>query len=146
MSTNFGKGYDSNAMEFIAISSSEMEVRLAWLLNVQLRLNMGRVEDLEMPHINGGTSKHCRFKFYSDAEKLEVNLFENKSPDGVLIPEWAKWDFIMKLDHERESMVAEWLPKIKSIPGVAAAIDIDLTKTKTLERLIQASFQPFESR
>ena len=143
MSNAFGKGYDSNAMEYIAISSSEMEVRLAWLLNVQLRLYMSRVQDLEMMQANGSISKHCRFKFYSDEEKLEVNLLENKSPDGFLVPEWSKWDFIMKLDHERGAIAQDWIPRIKSIPGVAAAIDIDLTKTKTLERLIQACFQPF---
>lgn len=146
MSTIFGKGYDSNAMEFIAISSSEMEVRLAWLLNVHLRLDMQRVQDLEMVQANGNISMHCRFKFYSDEEKMEVNLFENKSPDGILIPEWAKWDYIMKLDHERGEIAPDWIPRIKGIPGVAAAIDIDLTKTKTLERLIQACFQTYDRK
>lgn len=75
---------------------------------------------------------------------MEVNLFENKSPGGVMIPEWAKWDFILKLDHEREPLIPLWIPKLKTIPGIAAAIDIDLSKTKTLERLIQACFQTFE--
>lgn len=144
MSNIFGKAYDTNAMEFIAISTSEMEVRLAWLLNRNLHLEMDRVADLEMMQPNGSVSNHCRFKFYSEEDKLEVNLFENKSPGGVMISEWAKWDFILKLDHEREPLIPLWIPKLKAIPGIAAAIDIDLSKTKTLERLIQACFQTFE--
>ncbi|MEY2938816.1 MAG: hypothetical protein RL062_1405 [Bacteroidota bacterium] len=144
MSNIFGKAYDTNAMEFIAISSSEMEVRVAWMLNNNLHLEMNRIADLEMTQPNGTITQHCRFKFYSEEDKLEVNLFENKSPGGVMIPEWAKWDFILKLDHEREPLIPVWIPKLKAMPGIAAAIDIDLSKTKTLERLIQACFQTFE--
>ena len=146
MNVNFGKAYDENAMEFIAISTSEMEVRLAWLLNVHLKLDLARAKDVEVEHKENEFSSLWRFQYYSEEEKLEVNLFENKSPYGTLIPEWSKWDFILKLDHERESLAPLWVNKIKAIPGVAAALQIELTKVKTLEKLIQACLEPIERR
>jgi hypothetical protein len=139
-------GYDGASMEFIVISSSEMEVRLAWLLNTHLKLDLSRIDDIKVPQRDQQYSYHTRFIFNSDEEKMEVNLFENKSPNGPLIPDWARWDFILKLDHEREPIAPLWVPKIKAIPGVAAALDIELTKIKTLERLIQACFPQTDRR
>ena len=146
MSFNFGKGYDENAMEFIAISTAEMEVRLAWLLNVHFRLSLARVEDVLVEQRPNDFSSHWRFQYYSDEEKLGVNLFENKSPYGALIPEWGKWDFILKLDHEREPLAPLWVNKIKTIPGIAAALEIEFSKIKTVERLIQACLLPSETK
>jgi hypothetical protein len=98
------------------------------------------VQDIKVSQRDKDFSHHTRFMFNSDEEKMEVNLFENKSPYGPLIPDWARWDYILKLDHEREPIAPLWVPKIKAIPGVAAALEIELTKIKTLERLIQACF------
>ncbi|MEN9332863.1 MAG: hypothetical protein RLY35_43 [Bacteroidota bacterium] len=139
-------GYDGASMEFIVISSSEMEVRLAWLLNTHLKLDLCRIDDIKVPQRDKEFSYHTRFIFNSDEEKMEVNLFENKSPNGPLIPDWARWDYILKLDHEREPIAPLWVPKIKTIPGVAAALEIELTKIKTLERLIQACFPQTDRR
>jgi hypothetical protein len=146
MNVNFGKAYDENSMEFIAISTSEMEVRLAWLLNVHLRLDLVRVKDVVIEQKNQYQSVHWRFQYFSEEEKFEVNLFENKSADGPLISEWAKWDFILKLDHERERLAPKWVDKIKTIPGISAALEIEITKVKTIEKLIQACLQPIERK
>ena len=146
MSTLDEMGYSESAMEFIVISSSEMEVRLAWLLNTHLKLDLCRVQDIKVTQRDSDFSQHTRFMFTSDEEKMEVNLFENKSPYGPLIPDWSRWDYILKLDHEREPIAPLWVPKIKAIPGVAAALEIELTKIKTLERLIQACFPQTDRR
>jgi hypothetical protein len=146
MSLQFGKAYDENAMEFIVISTSEMEVRLAWLLNTHFKLSLARVQNVLVEQRPQDFSQHWHFQYYSDEEKLEVNLFENKSPFGALIPEWGKWDFILKLDHEREPLAPTWVNRIKAIPGIAAALEIEISKIKTVERLIQACLQPIDKR
>jgi hypothetical protein len=141
MSTLDEMGYNESVMEFIVISSSEMEVRLAWLLNTHMKWDLCRVPDIKVAQRGSEFSQHARFMFYSDEDKMEVNLFENKSTYGPLVADWARWDYIIKVDHEREPIAPSWLPKIKSISGVAAALDIELTKVKSLEKLIQACFQ-----
>jgi hypothetical protein len=146
MNINFGKPYDENSMEFIAISSAEMEVRLAWLLNVHLCLDLVRVKDVVIEQKQSIFSSHWRFQYFSEEDKFEVNLFENKSADGPLIAEWSKWDYILKLDHERERLAPIWVDRIKTIPGISAALEIEIKKVKTIEKLIQACLQPIHRK
>jgi hypothetical protein len=93
---------------------------------------------LEITQRNGTQSNHVRFHAYSHTEKVEVSVFENKSENGLMVPEWGQWDYVLKLDHNREGVGKEWLAVLKSIPGIAAVMRMENVKLKSIDQVNSA--------
>jgi hypothetical protein len=102
-----------------------------------LGLSFNRVTDFEVPG-QGDESLHFPFLIYEDEDlKNQFCLVGNHHPQGKLVPALRQVDFFLMaknpLDH---IMLSSILQKIRNIPQVLAAYEIDTRRTKDIDLLL----------
>jgi len=129
-------GFDSD-INLIGISCHLKSYRLSFAMDSSLGLSFNRVSDFVIPG-QADESLHFPFLIYEDDElKNQFCLVGNHHPQGKLVPALRQVDFFLMaknpLDHLLLNSV---LKKIRNIPQVLAAYEIDTRKTKDIDLLL----------
>lgn len=123
---------------FVAgISSHENDYRLSWALNQHLCIKLTRAENVAV------TTKLKEQQVFSlftctDPETLfTYNLVSNRCDNGFLVEEHRNIDFLLQVHgHISEILRNELIEKIKSIPVVNTAFEIDINLLKSKQKLL----------
>jgi hypothetical protein len=129
-------GFDSD-INLIGISCHLKSYRLSFAMDISLGLSFNRVTDFVIPG-QGDESLHFPFLIYEDEElKNQFCLVGNHHPQGKLVPALRQVDYFLMaknpLDHILLNSV---LQKIRNIPQVLAAYEIDTSRTKDIDLLL----------
>lgn len=137
----------------IGIHSILEDYRMAYFLNKNLKLNLGRFnKNLDFP------SKNCSFSFYiyedeatfttwsliankyvfvDHVSSLNNNLFKEETKTSFLIPERNKVDYFIKINREiSENNLQNILKTINNTPRVITSYTLDPYDLKSKENLI----------
>lgn len=121
----------------IAISCSENLLKMAWNINKQLEINLKEFET----SLHSKEKPEILFPVFCDHDSSEVlyyNLIANKSSNNLLVKELANIDYILEISGEfKKTDIALVIKKIKQIPGVVAAIEVNAEKIKRKSPFIQ---------
>lgn len=118
----------------IAISCFEWEYRLAWLINKAIDTDLVRVDDLEMTNKDSQSSHPVYVGSHFDGEAT-LTLIKNREEDGILMPELAQIDFLLKAENYQDSE-EDLMASLRKIPQIQAAFLIDVNQLKHKEYLI----------
>lgn len=120
--------------ELIGVSSHEKDYRLAWALNRAMNWSLQRVEDIELDQ-KTGVSMHAQFQFTHPVEGHIYTLIDNKTENGLLIPELAGFDYLIKVDQSAEVMDDDFYKSLRKTPFILAVYPVDLSKIKSKQNL-----------
>jgi len=118
--------------ELIGINSREKDFRLAWFLNKDMKWSLERTD----PHIletKDQKSEHELFKFVSEENHYTVHLISNRSLQGVLIPEYAQIEYLLKVEGRED--IEELVKQIRKINNVLAAFHLSQDSLKHVSHL-----------
>ena len=113
---------DKSPLGLIGILSDESDLKLSWLINKNIQVNLTRDEDLNW--LSRELPNSLSFPIYSDPEsKLgPVRLLKNRTLEGLWIKGYKQVDYlflIMKENSQEEfNNLREKLQKISGIRGV----------------------------
>jgi hypothetical protein len=88
------------------------------------------------PHIletKDQKSEHELFKFVSEENHYTVHLISNRSLQGVLIPEYAQIEYLLKVEGRED--IEELVKQIRKINNVLAAFHLSQDSLKHVSHL-----------
>ncbi len=120
--------------QLIAISCFEKDFRLCWNINHALGLELSREEDFILPQ-KEGNSVHSIFRCSSENDLTLFSLVKNRSEFGVILPEYAQVDYLLKIeDYPYDDY--QFANEIRKIDVVNTAFMIEASKLKSKDNLI----------
>jgi len=124
--------------KLIGISCHEKDYRVTWGLNKYLDIALQRKdEDIEVIIKKSNRySHHSAYSFYDKELDNDYSLLTNRSSMGYLIPEKVQADYLLMITDNYPIIMTEVLKKIREIPFVLTAFDIDVYSLKSKENLI----------
>lgn len=124
-------------ISLIGISCHLKSYRLSFAMDHSLGLSFRRVDDFEIPGHDDNVLRYP-FLMYEDNElKNQFCLIQNHHPQGKLVPALKQVDFfLMARDPLEQALVSGILKKIKSIPQVLTAYEIDPARTRDVDALL----------
>jgi len=126
--------------ELLGIVSPIRDYRMAWLVNMELELNLVKADDLELEFLS--------------AEKLEISQYFLSLPHGFiqllknkalnsseqlayLIPELKNLDYFLLVQDETDQLeLSNFMEKLSQNPLVQSIVRIDISKLKSKENLL----------
>jgi len=126
---------DDYEFDVIGISSHEKPYRLAWSLNRGMNWMMSRREDLTVPQRNA-VSGHAQFRYNHPNDTSVITLIDNKTSEGLFLPELSQFDFILKLENMRFGCDDHMLKKLRNCAFVITAFPLQIEKLKSKQNLI----------
>lgn len=122
----------------IGISCHEKDYRVCWGVNNALNLFLSRKdEDLEVAIKKSNRfSSHSLYTYTDEDTENDFSLLTNRSTMGYLVPEQSQADFLLLVKESYPIDFAEMKAKIKSIPFVLTAFEIDIHLLNSKENLI----------
>ena len=121
--------------ELIGLSSHEKDYRLVWSLNKHMQWNLARAEDVLL-ETKGQHSRHSRFEYRQLNDMLHFTLLDNKTPEGLLMPELAQFDFLLKIEDPASNLDDDFYRKLRKTPFLLAAFPLEVNKLKNRHHLI----------
>lgn len=147
--------------KLIGISSHEKDYRLCWLLNNELKIDLEKIESLEIKNKKEKTpSFYSSYCFVDDVNLLEYTILANASENKIavavennlfgddedlnalsksewLVPEYKQMNYFLLIKGElTEDQEEILLAKIKNSSIVQTAIFIDVDNLKSKDNLI----------
>ena len=126
-----------NDTSLIGISCHMKSYRLSFAMDYSLGLSFSRVADFEIP---GQDEEYLQYPFLmvEDEElKNQFCLVGNHHPQGKLVPALRQVDFFLMAKNPLEqSIMVGIIRKIRNIPQVIAAYEIDTAGTKDMDVLV----------
>jgi hypothetical protein len=126
---------DNFDFELIGISSHEKDYRLAWALNKRMGWRMIRKTDIELIGKKLMTV-HAQFSYVHPQDQTVITLIDNKTPEGLFLPEVTQFDYVLKIESPREDCDDAFFRKIRSTPFVLTAYPIEIQKLKSKHNLL----------
>ena len=122
----------------IAITSSLKDYRLCHYVNKALDVDFVRIGELGgSADNNEGDPVFNRYAYFPSESETEFYLICNKGTEGFLIPEMNRVDyFLMVKNFIDEEDLAFWLSRIKKLPEVIAAVEVEPKRLKSKENLL----------
>lgn len=151
--------FDEIDYHLIAIHTLLEDYRLAYFINKNLPIILGKSDDEVQINVKEGETKFSRY-YYHDAENgISWNLVQNKneviqhnkgnaenlfsdiideiSTKVYLLPEFKKADYFLKIDNIEDSIdVEELRTKLKTIENISTAYSVDIEQIKSKNNLI----------
>ena len=125
--------YDFN---LIGISCHTKDYRLCWEINKSLKIDLIRVEDLEISK-KGEANSFSFYEFIDEENYIEYFLINNISNNGYLIAEQKKVDFFLMLKgNTSTNQVKDFIAKINSLSLVLTSFSIDPNQLKSKQNLL----------
>lgn len=121
--------------DLVGISSREKEFRMAWLLNREFEWQLELSEPIDL--MNGNQkSSHDMYVYTSEVNHFVIRLLTNRSVNGVLLPEFAHMEFLLKIQGAEPGQIQEWIKRIRGINDVLGAFALSNESIRNIEHLI----------
>lgn len=126
-------------MTIIGISCHLKYYRISFILNNILGFNLARIHDLEMPvSLDQEMISYPVLEYHDPDMKNHYSLVSNHHPQQKLLPALRQVDYFLIAANELdEKQKNEFLGRIRAIPQIAAALEIDPSKTKDMNTLLE---------
>lgn len=83
-----------------------------------------------------GVSRHSRFQFNHAEDFIVFNLLTNRVETGFLLPEWNRFDFLLKVDGIPVNQMESLLTRLRRVPALLAALSLPAGKLRNKQRVI----------
>ncbi len=123
------------SFDLIGLSSHERDYRLAWALNRNMGWRLIRLEDLICEN-KKGISTHPHFRYMNWLDQTEITLIDNKTQEGLFLPELSQFDYVLKVENSRDELDDSFFRKLKRTPFLMTAFQIDVEKLKSKRNLL----------
>jgi len=122
----------------IAVTTSQKDYRICYLINKYLNLNFVKSADLEIDISEVlPPAFFSLYRYNSDDTETDYYFIANKGSEGYLVPEMSKVDFFLMIkNHIDEIDIDKMISALNKIPEVVAAAKIDPKKIKSRENLL----------
>lgn len=121
----------------LGISCHENDYRLVWAINSQMKMQFVRTGN-QIIH-NQKLNQDLEFSRYTyrDEDKyLTYNLVSNRCPDGFLLPELSKIDYLLQIIGDTDVSGTEGLMKsLRKIEIISAVFQVQPGKIKNPDRI-----------
>ena len=132
--------YDYN-FELLGLISATKEYKVAWGLNQQLKINLGKEPDLELAF--SGEKRILISNYLHLTPHGEIRLFKNRAVEVInsdnyyLAPELAHYDFIFMLNDPVGSYdTAHLKEQIRQIANIEYVAEIDVQQLKSKDNFL----------
>jgi hypothetical protein len=126
-----------NDNSLIGISCHLKSYRLSFAMDTSLGLSFQRIADFEIPGQSDETLQYPFLIYEDDELKNQFCLIGNHHPLGKLVPALRQVDFFLMAKNPLEhSLKGGIITKIRNIPQVLAAYEIDTSGTKDIDILL----------
>ena len=116
----------------LAINSHIKGYKLCWNINNSLQVNFEKQKD----HNIKDELWFARYMYICD-DGIEYNLLENRSKKGYLIPNQKSINYFLVVKNDYwEQERPEFMSKLRNIPDVLLAFEIDIANLKYIHRFI----------
>ena len=121
-----------------AIVSHVKDYQLCWQFNKKLGFDFIRQEDLEINLSNKRKlSYFSMFNFQDELNQINLTLLSNKTAGDNLIQELVKVDYFLMIRDNYENLdQEELLKKIRSLPDVQTAFEVEVNELVSKQNLI----------
>ncbi len=122
----------------IAVTTSQKDYRICYLINKHLGFNFTKISDLSVNIYNDEREVlFSRYHYNWETTETDFYFIANKGSDGYLIPELIKHDYFLLIknyidDHDLETLVSA----LNKIPEILTAVKIAPKKVKSRENLL----------
>ena len=111
---------DAPEIFLLGILSAESDLKLVWLINQQLGINLSRSEPFRFFHKKIPTIQE--FPSYLDSKPpSQARLIRNLSAESFKIPEYKEFDFLL-VTHKPSDV---WIPSLQKIEEIRAVFKLD---------------------
>ena len=121
----------------IGICTHAKNYRLCWEINKILGIKLERGDDMTIKTSNGESSAYSLYFCEDEENNNYFHVISNKSQNKTLITEHKQVDYFLRIQGNRNTGYAEeTLKKIRKIPIVLTAYNIDPNKLKSKQKLL----------
>lgn len=125
----------------LALNANVKPYKLAWSLNKELKLNLVKVDNIE---IGFNEERSLSIQNFLDLTEFQtVRLIRNRAEDldgaynSYLLPELKNFDYLLLLENETNTFDENvFISEIKQIPFVQFTTKIDIQSLKSKDNLI----------
>lgn len=122
--------------ELIGICSHAKDYRLSWEMNKTLELDLVKGDDYELS-VKGEKQSYSFFNFIDEENWVEYYLINNRTVNGILIPEEKKADYFLLIRGVLRGGQKESLVKgIAEIKNVLTTYEIEVESLKSKSNLL----------
>lgn len=122
--------------ELVGICSHAKDYRLSWELNKKLEFDLVKDENLELT-VKGEKQNYSFFSFIDDENLIEYYLINNRSENGILIPEEKRSDYFLLIRGVlREGQIEDHIREIATIKNVLTTYKIEVENLKSKNNLL----------
>ncbi|MDZ4822997.1 MAG: IPExxxVDY family protein [Flavobacteriales bacterium] len=118
----------------VGVSCHERDYRMVWRVNKMLHWNLERADDVL--HTSGKReSVHSCFRMVIGDENIIITWYQNKTGEGILLPEFAQFDYLLKVENAPRDFITDALMQLRRTIGVRAVMEFDPEKIKSVALL-----------
>ena len=122
--------------ELIGICSHAKDYRLSWEMNKALELDLVKGDNYELS-VKGEKQSYSFFNFIDEENWVEYYLINNRTVNGILIPEEKKSDYFLLIRGVLRGGQKESLVKgIAEIKNVLTTYEIEVKSLKSKSNLL----------
>ena len=122
--------------ELIGICSHAKDYRLSWEMNKALKLDLVKGDNYELS-VKDEKQSYSFFNFIDDENWVEYYLINNRTVNGILIPEEKKSDYFLLIRGVLRGGQKESLVKgITEIKNVLTTYEIEVKSLKSKSNLL----------
>ena len=116
----------------LAINSHIKAYKLCWNINSSMQLNFEKIND----HNIKKDMWFSRYTYISD-DGIEYDLLANRSKKGYLVPNQKSINYFLVVKNDYwEQEKPDFMSKLRNIPDVLLAFEIDIANLKYIDRFI----------
>ena len=116
----------------LAINSHIKAYKLCWNINSSMQLNFEKIND----HNIKKDMWFSRYTYISD-DGIEYDLLANRSKKGYLVPNQKSINYFLVVKNDYwEQEKPDFVSKLRNIPDVLLAFEIDIANLKYIDRFI----------
>lgn len=127
----------SNEYSFVGISCHLKDYRLCFHLNSVLGFKFKKIEDFNQLDENQKSLPYSTYYYRCPDTNADFCLISNHHADSKLLPAYKQFDYFLLIEQTLSaSQQKEILKKIKKVPNMIMAYEIDYSKINRINYLI----------
>lgn len=138
----------SSEYTLIGISCHLKDYRLTFFLNKNLNIQLRRMDDFIQAGSNKEDLNYSVYFYHCPDTKNNFCLITNHHSEGKLMPSLRSIDYFLLVENELpDERKKDLISKIKTIPNLLTAYEIELSKVKNINQLLaELELQFIENR
>lgn len=122
--------------DLIGICSHNKDYRLSWELNQLPEFNFTKAENYELQK-KGELQSHAFYTFVDEENQLDYFLINNRSENGLLLPEENKCDYLLIIKGSTDEQLKKVIhQKVITLKSVLTAYLINVENLNSKENLL----------